>query len=108
MPIHAQADIRLEKIAIAMDEILARQNQERAQAFASIHPILNQHLRDMEAEAFELPAPIAHVRNHFITTARIYLRALATYNAGTDAWMDVFVAFKRRFDKYREMMKQGA
>lgn len=83
------------KIARALDAVMAAQPSERAELFADVHLSLDQWLTMLEDQIGGPPEQADYVRR-----VRIYLRALKTYPASSEEWLEVFWAFHRMFDQW--------
>lgn len=86
-------------IARLLASVMSARARDRARIFSGVHEELAQWLSDCEHEG-PGKAILAPCRDteRFFAQARTYLRALATYTASSDEWLDVFRAFKQLID----------
>lgn len=88
------ADITPEYIVTCLASVLSARPRDREQVFAVARTDLSRWLDACETQnAAPILAPCPD-KDRFLAQARTYLRALSTYRPSTDAWLDVFRAFR--------------
>lgn len=75
-----------------MSGILEAPPSERGACFAGLRDAFSPYRANLDQSTPEKAA--------FVSCAQTYLRALSTYPAGSEEWLDVFSAFKQLHDKH--------
>jgi hypothetical protein len=83
-----------ERLSVLMASVMSARPRDRAGAFADAHGELSRWLAACAAGDRSMLAP-GRDADRFVSQARTYLRALSTYRPVTDAWLDVFRAFRQ-------------
>ena len=83
-----------ERMSALLASVASTRPRDRGNAFAVLHAELERWLRDCEAGNRALLVP-GRDPQRFVAQVRTYLRALSTYRPVTDAWLDVFRAFRQ-------------
>ena len=91
---HPDAALTPERLSALMASVMSARPRDRAAAFAVAHKELSRWLAAFAAGDRCLLAP-GRDADRFVSQARTYLRALSTYRPVTDAWLDVFRAFRQ-------------
>ncbi|HVZ30572.1 MAG TPA: hypothetical protein VG839_09275 [Asticcacaulis sp.] len=107
MPVETKSDVAIEKMVIGMNDLADLRPEDREQAFVSIYPAMTLLLRNAELHIAGANAAEAQLLAQYTQTAKIYLRALATYRAATDEWLKVFLVFKLSFDRNLPLLRAG-
>jgi len=92
----AEANIAV-KIALAMDEVFEAAPCDRARAFAGVAVGIACFLAELENGPDVANTHGQSSVRDFALNARIYTRALETYPAASEAWLEVFTAFRQMF-----------
>ena len=100
MPTDARSTVT--KIAIGLDAVLTAAPVQRENIFAGVHRAISLWLESLDA-ASENTTAADH--DDFVRKARIYLRALKTYPAHSDEWLDVFASFRQMFDRWTQVLR---
>jgi len=85
------------KMAVALNSILESTANNRSAAFADAHRFIEHWLTNLEIRTDQMPDD---VDLEFIRKARIYIRALATYPAHSEEWLEVFWSFQKMFERW--------
>lgn len=94
---NAQAD----QVTLLMKDVLTVRVRDRAARFAAFHQAIVPFLSALKSETGPVARPVDPVaRERFQRQAEIYLCALSSYPTTSEAWKDVFVAFKKMFELY--------
>lgn len=91
------------KISMAMDSVFACEPSKRDVAFAGVSAGMVHLLAELESISAPTPETKA-----FTSKVRIYLRALKTYPAANQEWLEVFWAFQQLFDRWAEDAQSSA
>lgn len=89
------------KIAIGLDAVVTAAPVQRENIFAGVHRAVGLWLESPDAAAENTKAAD---HEDFVRKARIYLRALKTYPAHSDEWLDVFASFRQMFDRWTQAL----
>ena len=90
------------KISLGMDGVFATAPVRRGEAFAGVAAGISQFLAGLERIPTRGDEPDATraANTAFAAKARIYVRALKTYPAASEEWLEVFWAFRKAFDQW--------
>jgi|SRR6185437_7918376 len=88
------------KIAMGMDAVLATPAPQRAGVFAGVHRAIGLWLASLDTPEAGVDESVGTSRAEFVRKARIYMRALKTYPASSEEWLEVFWAFRQLFDRW--------
>jgi len=83
------------KINLGLDAILSSPPAQRENVFAGVHRALGLWLATLEDSDADMAG-----RTEFIRKTRIYMRALKTYPATSEEWLEVFWAFRQMFERW--------
>jgi len=83
------------KIAMGLDAVFAAAPARRGEIFAGVHRALGLWLETMECAN-----PRSEAEMEFCRKTRIYLRALKTYPAASEEWLEVFWSFRQLYDRW--------
>jgi len=92
------ASMTPERLAVLMTAVASSRPRDRANVFAPIEAELTLWLSACDTGNREVLAP-GRDHERFLAQARTYLRALSTYKPNTDAWLDVFRAFRHLIEQ---------
>jgi len=95
-----------ERLSALMASVMSARPRDRAGAFAVAHGELSLWLAACAAVDRSMLAP-GRDTDRFVSQARTYLRALSTYRPVTDAWLDVFRAFRQLVEQSVARPKAG-
>ena len=87
------------RVSVLMKDVLDARVRDRAARFAVFCMAMTAFLPSVTVKADGLGrTAAAPERDRFLRQSDIYLRALSSYPVTSDAWRDVFLAYKRMFD----------
>ncbi len=90
-----------EVISSLMKDVMTTRVKERAARFAAFHQGFSPFLAALRDNSIVMDGNAGRMdKEKFLRHAEIYLRALSSYSIASNAWLDVFAAFKRIFDIY--------
>jgi len=90
-----QIDNTIAKINLGMDAVFACPPVQRSNAFSGVYRAIGLWLMTLDGGTD--PSQIDFVRR-----ARIYMRALKTYPASSEEWLEVFRAFRQMHDHWTQ------
>jgi hypothetical protein len=90
------------KITMGLDAVFATPPAQRAGVFAGVHRAIGLWLASLDTPEAALDEPLASGKAEFVRKARIYMRALKTYPASSEEWLEVFWAFRQMFDRWTQ------
>lgn len=88
------------KITMGLDAVFAASPAQRAGVFAGVHRAIGLWLAGLDTPEVGMDETLRANRAEFVRKARIYMRALKTYPASSDEWLEVFWAFRQMFDRW--------
>lgn len=90
-----------EDIALLMRDVVTIRARDRAAVFNRFHVAMRAFLAEIDRAALPNADRLTRIdRERFARQTEVYLRALSTYSVTSDAWLNVFFAFKRMFDMH--------
>jgi hypothetical protein len=90
-----------EEIALFMRDVVTARPRDRAAAFSRFRTAFESFLIEMDGAVLPNAGRLSQAeRERFPRQAEVYLRALSTYSVTSDAWINVFHAFRRMFDMH--------
>jgi len=90
-----------ENIAYLMKEVLTVRARDRDASFRRFHVAITAFLAAIDTAVLPNADRLTRVeRERFLRQSEVYLRALSTYSVSSEAWLNVFQAFKRMFDMH--------
>jgi hypothetical protein len=93
MIISERSSVTPEKIVGEMQNFSILRPADRGSAFAALSPALGAMIRNLELDYIVDEIDYEEVTK-FTNLAKVYLKALQTYDASTDEWLAVFHQFK--------------
>jgi len=86
------------KINLGLDAVLTSPPSQRENVFAGVHRALGLWLATLDGLTPDGADTTG--RAEFISKTRIYMRALKTYPADSEEWLEVFWAFRQMFERW--------
>lgn len=105
MSVESVVDIAVDKLFLAVEQILIAHPQERIDLYRRLYPVLDQVVHKLEGEILLAGSPEREDLQTFVQTAKTYARALATYPADTDAWTEVFDQFSKFLNRHSALIR---